>query len=560
MILAFEFNYLSRNGVLENLLKEICLDFSISHAITRDALLVTLFVEDSEERLGCFADTLSQLLPLSLFFKSSSVYVAETMPQGLELNTNDSLPLSFTPKMLASIETPDDASYLLPFKEFKLGHDVLVLEKNGSSFVEAKDSHGLDILYSQMCEAIIQGHNITMTTRDGDYVFGKIENITSLQTMNDIDVLATDLSVVERMVVIKENEIKALASLERPSIRFKVNALFAAKNILPSQRVTLRLADELIVYHLCKRLFAQGIHFLFKAPQTLVSSEYQVTFKGALSAMEPLEVTVLDNGEMLITKGASYASLSLRQSLKKFEAPAFAAFASIMQEHELFKNSASCFYLSRKHDDKFLSYSQENGMLTLSSVVLPESFESLFDAIAQSSKSSARLVENYKEAFPEIYASANATVIPADMPKSIYSLWKMAAIVLGISNDFENAAECLIENAEDFGGQKGPRIDYYLQKEDALVSDFNYVKLIKSGMSFKLAGTDDPTLSFGYMQSLVFFLSDLSDYHKENLAMEKVALAGSLFKYRRLTEMVYKNLKPNHALCLNRELPIDEDA
>lgn len=560
MILAFEFNYLSRNGVLENLLKEICLDFSISHAITRDGLLVTLFVEDSEERLGSFADTLSQLLPLSLFFKSSSVYVADAMPQGIEQSFDTGLPLSFTPKLLASIEEPENASYLLPFKEFKLGEDILLLEKNGTTLVEAKDSKGLDTLYSQMCEAIMQGHNITMSTRHGDYVFGKIENITSLPTMDDIDVLATDLSVVERMVVIKENEIKALASLERPSIRLKVNALFAAKNILSSQRVTLRLADELIVYHVCKRLFAQEVHFLFKAPQTHVSSEYKVTFKGVLASMEPLEVTVLDNGEMLIVQGASYASFALKQSLKKFEAPAFGAFASIMQEHELFKSSASCFYLSRKHDDKLLSYSQENGMLTLSSVILPESFENLFEAIAQSSKSSERLVENYKEAFPEIYARAIATVIPADMPKSIYSLWKIAAIVLGISNDFESAAECLIENAEDFGGQKGPRIDYYLQKEDALVSDFNYVKLIKSGMSFKLAGTDDPTLSFGYMQSLVFFLSDISDYYKENLAIEKVALAGSLFKYRRFTEMVYKNLKPNHTLCFNRELPIDDEA
>lgn len=47
-------------------------------------------------------------------------------------------------------------------------------------------------------------------------------------------------------------------------------------------------------------------------------------------------------------------------------------------------------------------------------------------------------------------------------------------------------------------------------------------------MSFKLAGTDDPMLSFGYMQSLVFFSLDISDYYKENLAIEKVALKGSI--------------------------------
>jgi len=560
MILAFEFTYLSQNGALENLLKEMCTDFTMTHVITRDALVVTLFVEDTEKRLGEFADTLSQSLPLSLFFKSTSVYVADAMPHAGETKAMSALPLLFTPKVLDAIETPNSPSYLLPFKEFTMKRDVLVMSKNNEMIFEGKDASSLDTLYDKIVDAMVEGSNVLLPTRHGEYVFGGVQNSATLSQGAAMDVVATDLSVVERMVVIKENEIKALASLERPSIRLKVNALFAAKNILPTQRVTLRLADEWLIYHLCKRLFARGVHFLLKAPIGTVPCDYRVGYEGVLEPMEPLEVTVLDNGEMLIVKGSSYASLALKQSLKKFDVPAFGAFASIMQEHQLFTSNASCFYLSRTHDDKFMSYSQENGMLVLTSVSLPESFEGLFQAIAQSNKSGERLMQNYKEAFPEIYARAQGMVIPAHTPKSIYSLWKIAAIVLGLSNDFERAAECLIENAEDFGGQKGPRIDYYLQKEEALVSDFNYIKLIRSGISFKLAGTDDTTLSFGHMQSLAYFLSDTSDYYKENLGVEKVALAGSLFKYRRLTEMVYKNLKPNHTLCLNRELPIDDKA
>ena len=168
------------------------------------------------------------------------------------------------------------------------------------------------------------------------------------------------------------------------------------------------------------------------------------------------------------------------------------------------------------------------------------------------------MVANYKEQFPEIYAKAISTDIPSDLPKSIYSLWKIAAMVLGISDNFERAAEQLIENAEDFGGQKGPRIDYFLEKEDALSSDFNYVRLVRSGISYKVAGTDNTTLSFGYMESLSFFLSDLADEHKENLMSTKIALSGSLFAYKRFAEMLSKNLKPNHTICFNKELPIDQ--
>jgi hydrogenase maturation factor HypF (carbamoyltransferase family) len=131
-------------------------------------------------------------------------------------------------------------------------------------------------------------------------------------------------------------------------------------------------------------------------------------------------------------------------------------------------------------------------------------------------------------------------------------------MVLGLSETFESAVEQLIENAEDFGGQKGPRIDYFLQKEDALSSDIDYVRLVRSGISYKLAGTDNTTLSFGYMESLSYFISDLCDTHKENLLTSKIALGGSLFGYKRFSEMIAKNLKPNHTICFNKELPIDQ--
>lgn len=33
-------------------------------------------------------------------------------------------------------------------------------------------------------------------------------------------------------------------------------------------------------------------------------------------------------------------------------------------------------------------------------------------------------------------------------------------------------------------------------------------------------------------------------------------MCGSLFGYKRFSEMIIKNLKPNHSLCFNKELPI----
>ena len=559
MTLAFEFTYLSHNGVLEAILKEICEDFSIKYTILHEQNHVVLYVEDTKEQLGQFADYLGQFLPLSVFFKSSSVYVADTFPFAVEEILPSTLPITFTPKRLYKSEASDAAEYLLPSINFQKNHDRLSF-KSSTKNLEAFDAPSLNKLYDEVVNALCDGECITMYVDDEAYVLGRVEAISQFQEIKESEIIATDLSVVERMVVIRENEIKALATLERPAILCKVNAFYAQKNILPMQRVWLRLSDGLWMHHVCKRLFAKRVQFLFKIPlQSFTPTDTILKSSTNLAAAKPFRICVLENGEIMILQGTHFATKALAENRQKFDEPSHATFASIMQEHQLFESKVSCFYLSMTHDDAIMNYSKEHGMLDLTRVGLPASFGALFEEIANSSKSAARLIEHYKEQYFDIYQNALNTPIPIDSSKSIFTLWKMVAIVLGLSKEWTNGGRSLIEYAEDFGGQKGPRIDYFLQKEDALVADLDYVRLIRSGISFKLAGTDDATLSFGYMQSLAYFISDMSDHYKESLENESIALAGSLFGCRRLSEMVYKNLKPNHRICFNLELPIDHN-
>lgn len=99
--------------------------------------------------------------------------------------------------------------------------------------------------------------------------------------------------------------------------------------------------------------------------------------------------------------------------------------------------TSSCFYLSTLHNDRIMHYSKEHGMLNLIEISLPSSFAELFAEIERSSPSAECLVANYKEQFPEIYAHAIETIIPSDTPKNIYSLWKVVAMVLGLSENFD---------------------------------------------------------------------------------------------------------------------------
>lgn len=76
-------------------------------------------------------------------------------------------------------------------------------------------------------------------------------------------------------------------------------------------------------------------------------------------------------------------------------------------------------------------------------------------------------------------------------------------------------------------------------------------------MSFKLAGTDNPTLSFGFLESLAYFLSDSADNYRENMTSSRMLLGGSMFGIKRLSELACRNIQANSFVAFNRELPID---
>ena len=65
-------------------------------------------------------------------------------------------------------------------------------------------------------------------------------------------------------------------------------------------------------------------------------------------------------------------------------------------------------------------------------------------------------------------------------------------------------------------------------------------------MSFKLAGSDDKLLSFGFIDSLAYFLSDYFDLLKEEFESEAILLTGSLFEEKNLANLVLNLTHNNH--------------
>lgn len=558
MILAFEFNYISHNGVLENLLDKISKDFGISYKIGKKNSVVTLYTEGSEQELTDFSNFIGERLPLSIFFKSSAVNVLNAMPTDEYQLSPCTLTLPYTPKVLLTCRDEHSPDYLNPLLNNEVGNSTysahgVLLKQNGNIIINA--TNNFEPLYSQVAKIISSGARIAIHSASGNFIVGKIDETFKDKVKEDFTVIPTDLSVVEKMVVIKDNEIKAIASLEKPSIRLKVNSLYSEKDILGTQRVKIKLPDELLLLNICTQLHRDGIEFIYKVP---LHSEvdYSLEIDGTFSPIPQIEICVLENGEMLIVDGDGYSAPLVKENLKKFNESSHAVFSSIMQEHDLFGESVSCYYISKTHDDKLMYISPKTGLLDLVKFPIKRSFKEIFELI-ESSQTGASLFKNYKEQYPDLVEHALHVKIPDTLPNNVYTMWGIAAVILGITQSIEEGSEKFIENAEDFGGQKGPRIDYFLQDPKALKSDFDFIKMIRSAMSFRLAGTDDVTLSFGFLESLAYFLTDSTDAFKENLESQKILLGGWMFGIKIFSELSSRNIQATLPVCFNRELPID---
>jgi len=560
MILAYEFEYVSGNLVLESFLKVISEEFGVDYTICRKKNITTLYINEDEEMQHKFADFLSSNLPLSLFLKSSNAKVTSSI-EGKELDFVDTaLSLPFTKKSIELAKDEKSFFYKSPFVPNEVGFSkisekISLSLESKDGVVVANDPDGYKNIYKTVANLIKDGEAVRIKTPSGIFTFFKVRN-GAFEKVDDFEILPTDLSLIQKMVNIRENEMQVLMSLEKPIVRAKVNMIFESLEILPASRVKVRMANTPLLQFICEELFANGVEFLAKSSDNKEYS-YFLNYDIDIPKIPDVEVSILENGEIFILNSDKYGSEYVKDGLSKLKEPAIRQFVSVLKERELFDFKTSCFYFSKKYDDAIMYHDEKKGILSL--VKFPHflSMRELLHDIKKQDESGEKLIENYKKTYLELYKTAQRVKIPKKLSNNLFNTLRFVSIIVGFSDDFKTAADTLIEKAEDFGGQKGVRIDFRLENEDKINSNFNPYRLIRSAMSFKLAGTDDMTLAFGVLESFSYFISDMADAHKETLGSEKIALAGSVFSYPIVTELVAKNLLANHKIYFNQELPID---
>ena len=557
-------------------------------------------LQDGEENpLLEFANTLAQKIPLSLKFRFSSIEsVAQDedsagQPKPLKgestrKSSQDAAPTipNSTPALneppASSKRPPLDAQTItqiiknqdLPQMQKYLGATSFVHEGEEREFAQALDFIQEELESQKPVVLHTSRGKIAISTLPFDASSSK--NPPAPATKSPTKVLFWNLSTLRTYMRAEAAQCDALASYEKPSMMLNTKEVFSEAL---GREVECVLAYDLFLGVLGERCSAGQMDYVFvreldSAPKSdwelngeadwasnlpyhiaytqevpqeervVLAQNGLVLYCGESRAQSLQEIIhahgdLLDEARELAEAGGSNPPPSQKSRLQKAREErlggkiAEAKNSSGAQEtRRLEGNEALIVSLSRDNPMCFWLKSGEKYQSALNAE-FELNAKLVFEGIA-SYKDGDKLLANFRRAVPQIDAHLESYGEASQKSRNIFAFLGVVARVLGYGED----AHALLENAKGYVRDKGPRIDYKLVKSPQNILSLDYPKILRSCMSFYLAGVDRETLSYGVLDSLGEFVGNLMQDLCVNFAARKILLCGNLLEEKILLDKI----------------------
>lgn len=583
MHIAFKFHYTHDNGLFVRLLKRIREQSSIPVTLIHNNDTYIIEATATQSDLEALAELISTLTPQSLFLHNCTIVEGESLQE-----TQALLPKYTAYKIPCCPECQQKILYTLdPFEPCNVcGFSEITITLDDLLTFTQSDAKTADTLFTQLAQHLIEREEITLPTYNGLRRFSLLKT----QEREENGLLICNPSDISDSLLITQGELDLLLMIEKPSVRLKPKLKFRAEYGLTKPFYPVFFADDTITMALCTALSRQGVeaiycdhvpslraasalghHVITHAGRDMLPWYHPMVLKQAsCCTFDGFEASGNHDGLLLQSAVESVVQPCVRfvsndestafPNTISFE-PSHAALRSIVLEHDLQGKSLCGIYLSRHHRSQICSFSTKIGYTPMAyfSDELLKHPVTMLESIASMDEAGARLVANYKTAYPHLIESIEHSPFKSNEHVSMLCrLWGMAAVFVGLceGNDIQNACEQLESTALEFNGKSGPRIDYKVIKTP-IGFEIDPRLAIRSAMSFKLAGVDEYLLSFGFIDSLADFIAQQAELSDANIAINGVALSGNLFENRQLLMRTYNALASNYPIYRNERLSMD---
>ena len=587
MHIAFKFKYIHNNGLFTRLLNRIEELSAIPLSLYEEGTDYRIEASGEQTELETLAEQISSLVPQSLFLQE---YKIEEIDQE-EDSENEPLSLSQNDIQFEVPYCPECQESVIQTLDPFISCSVCGFSETSLSIEDLSAFTGLtapteEAFFIQLANVLSEKGEITLLTYNGVRRF----SLLSSNENNAEGILFCNPTDISDKFLITQGELDSLMMVEKPTVRLKAKLMLRSEYELNEPFYPVFFADDKITLALATALKNKGIDAVYcdQIPTLCVASaldEHLIITIGRdmLPWSAPMSLkhasfceyggfqaygdtnglrvdTKLDLGNRPFIRYVANNEKSQASNAIRFE-PAHAAQRSIVLEHGLEGQALCGIHFSREDRSHIFCYSGKIGytpMVLFRDENLTQPRDML-DAIAAMDEGGMRLVQNFKNAFPELHEKIEQQEFKTHTDISdLTKLWSMAAVFIGLyeGDNALTSCEMLEATAIEFGGKSGPRIDYkVISTEEGYQLDLRLA--IRSAMSFKLAGLDDYLLSFGFIDSLADFIAQQAEDADANIGINGVTLSGGLFENRQLLMRTYNALSVNYPIYRNERLSID---
>ena len=246
------------------------------------------------------------------------------------------------------------------------------------------------------------------------------------------------------------------------------------------------------------------------------------------------------------------------------------AIYSVIAEHSLFNKSITGIYFSTKSENNLIAIKTEKGKLKPAIFIKPvKKFENpyqtlkyILETIKNSSEEGQKLIKNFSSKFSSLYEKINTfdTTTFQGETKNLTDILNAVAVLLEVFS-YEDISfkdepmQYLQKEALDFKGRKGVRVDFILEEDNGIFY-LDWVKMVQSIVSYKLAGAEKDMLAFSVFDELGnWFINQVATIYSK-LKIDNIVLAGDFFVNPMLAGKLIGSFS-KHNLYINKTLPMD---